>query len=53
MTFLKTSLLVALTAAAACADSIQVTESMVTSGTLDGTAFTNALVTVNFLAIPV
>jgi hypothetical protein len=47
MTLLKTSLLVALTAAAACADTIQVTESMTTSGTLDGTAFTNELVTVN------
>lgn len=48
MTLLKTSLLVALTAAAACADSIVVTESIVTSGSLDGVAFTNALVTVSF-----
>src|SRR5579863_8149419 len=47
MTLLKTSLLLALTAVAACADSIIVTESIVTSGTLDGTAFTNALVTVH------
>jgi hypothetical protein len=46
MTLLKTGLLVALTAAAACASTITVTESLVTSGTLDGTAFTNQLVTV-------
>lgn len=52
MTLLKTSLLIALTAAAACADSIVVTESIVTSGSLDGVAFTNALVTVNVSGDP-
>jgi hypothetical protein len=46
MTLLKAGLLAALTAAAACAGTITVTESMVTSGTLDGTAFTSKLVTV-------
>jgi hypothetical protein len=47
MTLLKTSLLVALTAAAACASTITVTESLVTSGTLNGTIFTNELLTVS------